>query len=146
MDLDSLILNAKAQQAETKPVDQDVMLGDRVVTVRIFPVDGPKWTEFTTAHPPRPGQLRDAQFGYNANGILRNYGDHIAFVDGDEIDRLKRTDDDGREYSKWPELHDMMSGPDLTNLAVALWGKNDYEHQVKLVEAGKALTGASKKR
>lgn len=145
MDLDARIAAAKQAIAEAKPVDQNVMLGDDEVTVRLFPVDGVTWTKMTSKHPPRPGVLRDAQFGYNAYGILRDYTD-VAIVDGDDVDRLKRTDEDGREYSRWPEVHDVLAGPDLTNLAVALWGMNDYDHQRKLVEAGKASAGISKKR
>lgn len=140
MDLDSLIAKAKKEITETRTVDQPVVLGDRLVTVRLSSVDGPKWIDITSRHPARPEVPRDVQLGFNLPAVLRAYPG-VELVDGDEVDDLQREDGEGKKYSRWPEVHDVLDPDALKNLAFALWGINEYDHQQRLVAAGKASTG-----
>lgn len=140
LDLDSKIATAKKSVAEIRTAEQEVLLGDDIVTVRISSVDGPKWIELTGRHPARLDVARDVQLGYNLPAVLRDYT-NVEIIEGDEIDDLWRVDEEGHKYSKWPEIHDVLSGPELKNLGYALWGLNDYDHQQRLADAGKASKG-----
>lgn len=145
MDLDALIADAKAKFEATEPVTQDVLLGSKVVGVRFWPIPGPEWRDLVASNPPRPGAAMDQNLGYNVDAVVRAFP-KVALVDGDEVDNMIRRDAEGREFSKWPEVHDSLSGADLKNLAMAVWGLHEWDPQKALVEAGKALKGGSRKK
>ncbi len=138
MDIDALISKAKKQIETAEPVEQEVLLGDKIVTVRIRPLDGQAWTALTAQYPPRPRVPKDHELGYDVHAVLKNFPS-VELVDGDEVDDLIRTDDDGNTYSKWPDVVGVLGGPDIKNLTIALWGAHEWEHTQRVIAAGKAL-------
>lgn len=147
MDVDALIAKARENFDKVEPVDQEVLLGDDVVTVRFWPVMGTEWTELTTRNPPRKGSVRDQNMGYNADGIVREYP-KVFLVQGDDVvnvGELAPTPDNPL-HRKWDDVVAALSGPDLHHLAIAVWGLNDYDPQKRLKTAGKASAGGRKKK
>lgn len=134
VDLDALIAGAKAALEAVEPVTQDVALGDEVVGVRVWPIAGTEWRELTVKHPPRPDAVRDRNMGYNLDAVARVYPRVVLVVD----------DVEQQVGERWAEIWDVLSAPDQENVALAIWGANEFEPR-KRVE-GKALTGGRKKK
>lgn len=137
MDIDELIATAKKQVETVEPVEQEVLLGDKLVIVQLRPLDGEAWTELTAEHPPRPRVPKDRELGYNVLGVLRAFP-NVSIVDGDEVDDLTRTDEDGNKVSRWPAVVGVLGSPDIKNLTIALWGVHEWEHHQRVAAAGKA--------
>ncbi len=144
-DLDDLIAAAKQELAETEPVEQEVLLGGKIVTVRVSPVDGTTWEGITSKCPPRAGANRDMQLGYSLPDVVQAYR-AIVLVDGDEIDDMVRTDEDGKSESRWPAVYAALSAPDRKNVELVVWGLNEYDHVQKMLAAGKASKGSASKK
>lgn len=143
-DLDGLIATAKQGVADTKPVEQEVLLGGKLVTVRVFAVDSTTWTGITDRCPPRAGVVRDRQFGYSLPAAVEAYR-AVVLVDGDEVDDMMRTNEGGETVSRWPEVFAALSSPDRKNIELAVWGLNEYDHVQKMLAAGKASKGSAAK-
>lgn len=137
MDIDALIANARAVLDKVGSVDQEVLLGDVPVTVRFWPLQGVAWRELTAQHPARARSVFDQNLGYNLDAVVRDYP-KVYLVDGDDV-----TDVAGE---KWHSILDVLSGPDLRDLAAAVWGLNEFEHQKRVAAAGKARAGGRKKK
>lgn len=136
VDVDALIKKARDHFDTVKPVDQDVMFGDEKVTVRLWPVPGPAWRDLTAKHPWREGSTFDQALGYDLDGVLREYP-RVYLVAGDEVTDVA---------DRWADLCEALSGPDLKNLAFAVWGLNDYDPAQRLAAAGKASKAGSRKK
>ncbi|MDR6868449.1 hypothetical protein J2Y69_003065 [Microbacterium resistens] len=140
MDVDELIAEARQVFETAEPVEQDVLLGTRQVTVRLRPLDGTAWEDLTAQHPPRPRVPRDHDLGYDLKAVLKAFP-RVEIVDGDEVDDLLRVGEDGQTTNRWPAVVDALAAPDIKNLTVALWGAHEWEHQKRMVAAGKASKG-----
>lgn len=136
MNIEELIAKQKATLDNVKPVDQDVILGEDLVTVRLWPLSGVAWRDLTAVNPPRAGSTLDQQLGYNLDGVVRSYP-RVYLVDGDDIN-------DPSEH--WPGLVDVLTGADLKNLGFAVWGLNEFDPADRLVKAGKASAGGRRKK
>lgn len=145
IDIDALISKAREVFEQIEPVDQDVLLGEKVVTVRVWPMEGPDWRDLIAEHPPRVKSSTDSTAGYNVDSVAKVYP-RLALVDGDTVDNLVRRDEKGREFSRWPEIAARLLGADLRNIASAVWGVNEFDPQKRMVAAGKGSTGGSRKK
>lgn len=132
IDIDELIEKADAAFDATEPVTQDVLLGDKVVGVRFWPIRGTEWRDLCAAHPPIA--KAHANYGFNPDAVVLAYP-KLAIVDGDDVDNLIRRDEKGAEVSRWPDMHARLSGADLKNLAIALWGLHEWTPQQRLIAA-----------
>lgn len=146
MDLDALIAKGRAVLDKAEPVDQEVLLGDEIVTVRFRPLTGGEWRALTAVHPPRPQSVMDQNMGYDLDAVVRAYP-KVALIDGDNaVDVVVPVDPEEPGHLRWHDICDVLSGPDLKNLGYAVWGLNEYEHQKRLARAGKASAGGRKKK
>lgn len=145
MDLDGLLAEADKVFEAADPVTQDVLLGDRAVTVKLWPLPTGEWRDLIAQHPPRPKSTQDANFGYNVDAVVPDFP-NVALLDGGEIDYMIRQDSRGKEVSRWPDVVRRLSSPDVGNLAVALWGMHEWTPTQRLANAGKASSGRGKKR
>ena len=136
MDIDALIAAQKATLDKVQPVDQDVMLGDDIVTVRVWPLSGVAWRDLTAKHPWREGSEFDQQLGYNLDGVVRDYPKVYLVADGDPVNVTDR----------WPEIVDVLTGVDIKNLGFAVWGLNEFDPANRMVSAGKASKGGRAKK
>lgn len=135
-DIDALIAKARENFDTVKPVDQDVLLGDDVVTVRLWPLTGVAWRELVVNHPVRDGVQHDLALGYDLESVVRAYP-RVYLVDGDEVTDVA---------ARWAEVCDVLSAPDLKALSFAVWGLNEYDPSQKLAAAGKASKGGLRKK
>jgi len=145
LDVDALIAKGRAQLDTVQPVTQDVLLGDEVVGVRFWPLSGPDWRLLTAKHPARAEVTYDLRLGYDLDAVLADYP-RVFLVQGDEVVNLVSVGEDGKQVSRFPDIVKVLSGPDIRNLAMAVWGLNDYDPGKRLVEAGKALKGGRRKK
>lgn len=136
MDIKALVAKARQDMDAVQAVDQDVVLGGELVTVRLWPLSGPGWRDLCAKHPNRADSSFDQALGYNLTAVLADYP-RVYLVDGDEVV-------DARE--DWADICAVLSGPDLKNLEFAVWGLNEYDPAQRLAAAGKASAGSQKKK
>lgn len=146
IDVKALIEKQKHALDSVEPVDQEVLLGGQIVTVRIWPVSGGVWDELTSSNPARTVEdaegnrvpvKYDLDLGYNLSGVVRSYP-RLYLVDGDEVTPIVG--------EQWAEVYDVLSGPDKKALGYAVWGKNEFEPTQMKLAAGKASAGQRKKK
>ena len=136
IDVKALIEAQKQTLDAVEPVTQEVLLGEKLIGVRFWPVPS-AWEELTSKYPPRTGVEADMALGYNLSGVVRAYP-RTYLVDGDEVQPVVG--------DQWAEVYDVLSGPDKKNLGFAVWGLNEYDPAQRLAAAGKASAGGRKKR
>lgn len=136
MDLKALVAQAKLDMDSVKHVDQDVMVGDQKVTVRLWPLSGVAWRDLCAMHTNRSTSEFDQALGYNLTAVTQSYP-RVYVVAGDDV-----TDASG----DWADICAVLAGPDLKALEYAVWGLNEYEPTQRLAEAGKASAGSRKKK
>lgn len=129
VDVDALIKKARQEFDSSEPVEQDVVLGDRRVTVRARVLDPQAWLDLTAKFPPREDAVRDKRMGYNLYAAVREYPGISLVVDGEEQPLGER----------WPDVWDVLSAPDKNNVAILVWGKNELEPSQRVV--GKVSPG-----
>ena len=135
-DIDALIASAKQKLDTVKPVDQEVILGEKIVKVRFWPLSGTDWRNLTARHPWRDDSVQDQNLGYNIDGVTAAYP-KVYLVDGDEVQDVSE---------RWPEIAKVLSGPDLKNCGFAIWGLNEYDPEMRRKLAGKASKGGQQKK
>lgn len=146
LDLDALIAKGRAALDNVEPVDQEVLVAGEIVTIRLWPLAGGEWRNLTTVHPPRAKSVFDQNAGYNMDAVTRAYP-KVYIVDGDTVTNVTvPVDPEEPEHLRWHDIYDILDGPDMKNLASAVWGLNEYEHQKRVAAAGKALAGGRKKK
>lgn len=136
VDVDALVAKAKAALDNVEPTDQDALLGDELVTVRFWPVSGQEWRELVAKHPWREGSQFDQALGYNLDSVLTEYP-KVYLVQGDDVTNVS---------DRWASICEVLSAPDLKNLAIAVWGMHEFDPQRRLDAAGKASKGGRSKR
>lgn len=145
MDLDALIAKARARVEAVEPVLVPVTVAGVTLGVRFLPVSGQEWRELTLRHAPRPGISLDANLGYNVDAVVAGFP-QVALIDGDDVDDMMRTGEDGKPFSKWPEVYAELSAADMKALAQSFWAAHEFD-PVKAVEAvGKVSAGSRKKK
>lgn len=149
MDIAALVADARASFESAEPVDIQVLVGTRAVTVRFEPIDGQAYRALSVQHPPRQGVTTDMNIGYNIDAVVRWYP-RVFLVDGDDVtkvsDSLPRKSPTDPEHRPWFDLLDVLEAPDLKNLASVVWGMCEYSPQKRLMRAGKASAGGRKKK
>lgn len=115
LDVKALVAKARQDMDTVQHVDQDVMIGDRRVVVRLWPLPGIAWRDLCALHPNRGVSEFDQALGYNLTAVTQSYP-RVYAVDGDEVTDL--SDD-------WADICAVLSGPDLKALEYAVWGLNE---------------------
>lgn len=136
MDLDALVAKAKQETDSVNFVDQDVMVGEQKVTVRLWPMAGNAYRDLCALHPNRTNSEFDEALGYNLTAVTQSYP-KVYVVDGDDVTNVA---------DKWADVCAVLSAPDLKALEYAVWGLNEYEPTQRLAQAGKASAGSRKKK
>lgn len=117
-------------------LDVDVELGGKHVPLRFYRIDGERWAEITAMSPARLGSAIDRRYGYNFQAASRI----AAPISGRVLDG-----DDEVEYedAKWGELFKKLAGHNIKLIHSAIWQLNEYDPEVRVVEAKKASKGGS---
>lgn len=138
MDVMALVAKAKQKQESDSVghVDQDVMIDEEVVTIRLWPLTGIAYRDLCAKHANRTNSEFDEALGYNLTAVTQSYP-RVYTVDGDEVVNVS---------DQWSDICAVLSGPDLKALEYAVWGLNEYEPTQRMAAAGKASAGSQKKR
>lgn len=137
--LDDLISAAKAEIAEPKLVEQEVVIAGEIVTFEFTKIDGMEWRNLIAKFPARADVVRDRNLGYNYDLVPSGFPvASIRMIDGEE--RTEVTAD------QWAGVLGVLESPDLFNVSTALWGLHEWEPAQRAVEAKKALTKKSSGR
>lgn len=136
IDVQALIAAQKQKLDTVEPVTQEVLLGDDLVGVRLWPLSGVAWRDLTAKHPLREDSQFDQALGYDLDGVLRAYP-RVYLVNGDDVQDVA---------GSWAEICGVLSAPDLKNLAYVIWGLNEYDPAQRLAAAGKASKGSRRKK
>ncbi len=136
MDIQSLVAKARRDFDTVNSVDQDVMIGDELVTIRLWPLTGTAYRDLCAQHANRTASEFDEALGYNLTAVTQSYP-RVYAVDGDEVTDIAET---------WADTCAVLSAPDLKALEYAVWGINEYEPTQRMAAAGKASAGSRKKK
>lgn len=145
IDLDELFAEADAILEAAEPVTVPVVLGKRTLGVRFLPMSGADWQYLTAQHPPRPNVPREMRLGYNVDAVVAAYPD-VALIDGDVVDPLLRTDEDGNQVSKWPEVWARLTSTGRKDVSTEMWAVHELIPDRLVDDAGKASTGSPRKK
>ena len=146
VDVAKLVEKGRGALSQVKPVDQAVMVGDEVVIVRVWALSGVEWRLLKAKFPPRTEQgddgkqkvvAADARYGFDLDGVVAAYP-RVKIVDGETEQDVTR--------DEWAAICEVLDGPYLDALAMVIWGKNEFEPNQRLIEAGKALRAGPRKK
>lgn len=131
-DLDALLAEAKAAEDAREPVDVEVVLGDKVVTVRMPYLKNDAFEPLVAKHSRFP--FRDAiGCWFDLDAVTRDHPD-IVLIDGDKSDDLYVLRDREAVY-RWADVYDALGSNDKQSLQAAFWGVYIYEPQQQLEKA-----------
>lgn len=114
--------------------------GDALETIRFIRLPGGKWSEITSAHPPRPGAAIDHVRQYNFDAVpiaAAQYVDeetgkaYAGRVDGDEVVPISA--------EEWADILSTASGFEIKQIRDTVWGLNEYLPEVTIGALGKAF-------
>lgn len=128
---------AKAREAAQTVIAESVsvVVGDLLVEVTFEKVLGSKWSEITATHPPRDGADTDKKLGYNLHAAAIDYPSARIRIAGD----TPTTDE-------WVEFFRLLDAPYQDTIALKLWRMNQYGPASRILELGKASSGAASKK
>ena len=139
IDVDDLIRKEREYHESIEPVDVEVLLGDRLLTVRIPYVHGEKFDDVAAKYPVAR-EMRGNRGPFDLGNVTREYPD-VVLIDGGAEDDLFVIRDRAAFY-RWPEVYDALSGDDQENLQAVVWGLHVHLPRQRLAEALKAKYGA----
>lgn len=135
IDVDELIRKEREYHESINPVDVQVVLGDRLLTVRIPYVYGDRFDELAAKYPVERGQ-RGAHGPFDLGKVTREHPD-VLLIDGDEQDDMFVLRDRSAFY-RWPEVYDALRSEDQESLRAVIWGLHVHLPRLRLAEAMKA--------
>lgn len=145
IDIDALVSQAEAMVREADPEIVPVVLAGRQLGVRFLPMMGSEWRALTLKHPPRTDVVQDLNLGYNVDAVVEAYP-YVALIDGEQVDDMMRTDDEGKRVSRWPAVWGALSSVGRRDVATSMWAAHERTPERLVVEAGKASEGSRKKK
>lgn len=130
MNLQEKIAKAKAQFAEAEPETVNVEVAGELTVLTFRPLLGGEWQDIVATHGPRVGADADEAVGYNTDAVASEYPVDAVTVDGESPSE-----------EDWRDLMSVLSGPNRSNIATALYKLNHLDPALRLVAAGKAFRG-----
>lgn len=127
---------AAAAEEVTPSLDVDVELAGKYLPLRFYRISGERWAEITALCPARLGSAIDRRYGYNFQAAARI----AAPLSGRVLDGEDEVDYDD---AKWGELFKALSGHSIKAIHSAVWQLNEYDPEVRVVNAKKDWTGGS---
>lgn len=119
MDIAALLAKQKELFDGIQPLEVEVLLGGRVVTV-VMPFLMPNdFDELASRFAPKGPQ--EMSFGFGLDETARHYPD-IVIRDGDEEDDLLVVRDKA-VYYRWPDVYDLLSWDDRQSVRAGVWGR-----------------------
>lgn len=139
MDIMELLAKQKDRLEGIKPLEVEILLGDRVVTV-VMPFLKPHdFHELATRFAPKSPQ--EMSFGFGLDETARNYPD-IVIRDGEDEDNLLVVRDKAVHY-RWPEVYELLNWDDKQSIRAGVWGVYVLDPTIWRKEAKAASEEAS---
>jgi len=136
IDIDDLIRKEREYHESIEPVDVEVLLGGKVLTVRVPYVYGPKFDDLAAKYPVERWQ-RGNRGPFDLDAVMREHPG-VLLIDGDEQDDMFVIRDQAAFY-RWPEVYDALSESDKESLQAVIWG-------LHVLEPGKRVKAALEAR
>lgn len=130
MSLQDLINKQRAELAQDKTGDVEIVLGGELVQVTVTKLMPDEWQQLVAVHPPRPTATGDANIGYDQAALPRDYPADRITVAGENVDT-----------ATWQELWSVLETAHRNNVGTLMWGLNHYAAIKELRELGKAAAG-----
>ncbi|WP_223626739.1 hypothetical protein [Microbacterium sp. EST19A] len=137
-DLDTALREADEYEKSREPIDAQVVIGKRVVTVRIPYLPGREFDDATAAHT-YPFPYRDVLgCWFNLDAVTQNHP-RIVLVNGKGavVDDLTVVKDDESHY-RWPEVYAALSTADKMTLQAVVWGVYIHDPEQRIADAKEA--------
>ena len=143
IDINALIIGAKQAIMEAEPEDVEVLLGEEIVRVRLWPMPGDEWRALAAQHSPRfevvDGErvhvTADAGHGFNVDTLVPAYP-RVALVQGDEEQAL--------DADTWGRIVAVLQSDALAGVAAVIAFMNIARPAQRTVAAlGKAWRGGN---
>lgn len=135
-DLDVILRDSQEYEESREPIDAHVVIGKKVVTVRIPYLSGNEFDDVTCKYA-YPFPYRDALgCWFDLGAVTRNHP-RIVLVDGDDVDDLVVVKDSDDHY-RWPEVYAALSEGDRMTLQSVVWGVYIHEPGLRVAAAKEA--------
>lgn len=129
MNVEKLIAKAKKRLESIQPEEVEVVLGDRIVTVRIPMISGEEFSALMATRPPRLGVPRDYTLGFSLTEVAGSYP-NVTLADGDTEDRMLAIEGENKTRYQWPEVFAALGSEDRGNIEAAIWGMHFHNPTV----------------
>lgn len=136
IDVKDLVRKEREYHESVKPVDVEVILGDRLLTVRVPYIWGDQWDDLASKYPV-PRGLRGNRGRWDLDAVMREHPG-VVLIDGDDEDDMFVLRDRTAVY-RWPEVYDALRLEDRESLQAVIWG-------LHVLEPGKRLKAAMEAR
>lgn len=135
MRIQDLIENARAEAATPATDSANVVVGGALVALTFTKLLGAEWSAITAINPPRKGAQLDSNLGYNLDAAAGAYPVDRITVDGEQP-----------TATEWVELYGFLDAPWRETVALKLWGLNQQGPAARILELGKASSGAGSRK
>ncbi|MEN0023231.1 MAG: hypothetical protein AAGC61_08105 [Microbacterium sp.] len=136
--LDELLRKAdEERKMKHPPIDVEVVLSGKVVTVRIPHLSADEFDEFALPYCPGMGYRDQLGCWFELAEVTRNHPD-VVLIDGDDEDDLYvvgGTRSEKVAVYRWSQVYDVLSHDDKQSLQAAVWGIYVHEAQKKMAAA-----------
>lgn len=135
MSVQKLIERARAEAASPPTDTANVVVAGELVAVSFTKLLGAEWSALTAVHPPRKGSQMDSNLGYDLDAVAGLYPASSVTVAGELA-----------TGSEWSDLYGLLDAPWRDTIALKLWGLNQHGPASRILELGKASSGAGSRK
>lgn len=135
MSIQKLLAKARAEAAAPATDTATVVVAGEMVELRFTKLIGAEWSALTVVNPPRQGAKLDSNLGYDLHAVSGQYPAEAVAIAGEVA-----------SGSEWAEFFGLLDAPWRETVAMKLWGLNQHGPATKILELGKASSGAGSKK
>jgi hypothetical protein len=135
LSIQDLIAKARAE-ADNPPTDvAKVVVAGELVALEFTKLIGADWSALTAVHRPRTGAQLDQNLGYNLDAVAGEYPTAGIKINGEVP-----------TGTEWADLYRLLDAPWRETVALKLWGLNQHGPATRILELGKASSGAGSRK
>ena len=135
MGIQDLIAKARADAAVPVTESASVVVAGEMVELGFTKLLGAEWSALTAVNPVRKGAEIDARLGYNMHAVAGQYPSANVTIAGDVA-----------AGTEWADLYGLLDAPWREVVATKLFSLNQLGPATKILELGKASSGAGSKK
>lgn len=135
MSIQDLIARARADVEAPATDTASVVVAGEVVELQFTKLLGAEWSALSAVNPPRKGAQLDSNLGYNLDAVAGQYPAGKVLIAGEPA-----------TGAEWSELYALLDAPWRETVALKLWGLNQHGPATRILELGKASSGAGSRK